>query len=91
MAEKHASGDAGCCKSPQDGEKNVRHPEMAEPQKILPPSLHIKLALMKSFVKFMDGTGQGFEYLATKFSQSINQSSGLPPLQKRDVRRPASG
>jgi hypothetical protein len=36
------------------GEKNVQHPEMAEWHKILLLHLHIKLGLMKNFVKAMD-------------------------------------
>ena len=32
------------------------------------PPLHIKLGLMKNFVKAMNKTEAGFKYLATKFS-----------------------
>ena len=37
------------------------------PQKIYLPPLHIKLGLMKIFVKAMDRDGDGFKYLQTKF------------------------
>jgi len=49
------------------GEKNVVNPPLALPEKIYPPPLHIKLGLMKNFVKGMDKTGRGFEYVWNKF------------------------
>lgn len=49
------------------GEKNVQHPSLAEADKILLPPLHIKLGLIKNFVKAMDRSGAGFKYLAEKF------------------------
>ena len=51
------------------GEKNVKHPQLVEPSKILLPPLHIKLGLMKNFVKVKDKTGAGFMYLSRKFSR----------------------
>ena len=36
------------------------------PEKMFLPLLHIKLGLMKNFVKGMDKTGRGFEYLSNK-------------------------
>jgi hypothetical protein len=47
--------------------ENVQHLALAEWHKILLPSLHIKLGLMKNFVKAMDWTGSAFKYLAEKF------------------------
>jgi hypothetical protein len=52
-------------KSLKVGEKNVQHPALAEWYKILP--LHIRLGLMKNFVKAVDRTGSAFKYLAEKF------------------------
>jgi len=49
--------------------KNVQHPALAEWHKILLLPLHIKLGLMKNFVKAMDQTGSVFKYLAEKFPQ----------------------
>jgi hypothetical protein len=46
---------------------NVQHPALAEWHKILLPPLHIKLGLMKNFVKAMDRTGPAFKNLAEKF------------------------
>ena len=48
-------------------EKNVQQPALAEWHKILLPPLHIKLGLVKNFVKAMDRTGSAFKYLAEKF------------------------
>ncbi|CAK8697066.1 unnamed protein product [Clavelina lepadiformis] len=49
------------------GEKNVLHPPLVESNKILLPPLHIKLGLVKNFVKAMDKAGTGFMYLGKKF------------------------
>jgi hypothetical protein len=49
------------------GKKNVLHPALAEQHGILLPPLHIKLGLMKNFVKAIDRTGSAFKYLAEKF------------------------
>jgi len=49
------------------GKKNVQHTSLAERHGILLPSLHIKLGLMKNFVKAMDRPGSAFKYLAEKF------------------------
>jgi hypothetical protein len=46
---------------------NVQHSALAEWHKILLPLLHIKLGLMKNFVKAMDRTGPAFKYPAEKF------------------------
>jgi len=54
-------------KSLKVGEKNVQHRALAEWHKILLPPQHIKLGLMKNFVKAMDWTGSAFKYLAEKF------------------------
>ena len=49
------------------GEKNVKNPPLLESSKILLPPLHIKLCLMRNFVKAMDKTGSGFMCLSIKF------------------------
>jgi len=54
------------------GEKNVVNPPIVLPEKIFLPSLHIKLVLMENFVKGMDKTGHGFEYLRNKFPNVID-------------------
>jgi len=50
-------------------EKNVQHPALAEWHTILLPPLHIKLGLMKTFVKAVNRNGSAFKYLAEKFPQ----------------------
>jgi len=50
-------------------EKNVQHPALAEWHKILLPPLHMKLGVMKNFIKAMDRTRLAFKYLAEKFPQ----------------------
>jgi len=47
------------------GEKNVNPLVLLE--KICPRPLHVKLGLMKNFVKGMDKTGRGFECVRNKF------------------------
>jgi len=49
------------------GEKNVVNPSLVLPVKIYLPPLRIKLDLMKNFVKGVDKTGRGFEYVRNKF------------------------
>jgi len=49
------------------GEKNVGNPPLVLPEKIYLLPLHIKLGLMKNFVKSMDKTGRGFKYVRNKF------------------------
>ena len=53
--------------SPQPGAKNVVHMPLVESNKIVLPPLHIKLGLMKNFVKAMDRDGPAFRYLSEKF------------------------
>ena len=53
--------------SPQPGTKNVMHMPPVESNKIVLPPLHIKLGLMKNFVKAIDRDGPAFRYLHEKF------------------------
>ncbi|GBN16258.1 hypothetical protein AVEN_117115-1 [Araneus ventricosus] len=47
--------------------KNEENEPLVASEKILLPPLHIKLGLMKNFVKAMDCGGSGFQYLRLKF------------------------
>ncbi|GBM86134.1 hypothetical protein AVEN_75408-1 [Araneus ventricosus] len=47
--------------------ENVVHDPLVPNQNIYLPPFHIKLGLMKQFVKAMDKTGDGFNFLKTKF------------------------
>ncbi|KAF2358194.1 hypothetical protein FHG87_011047 [Trinorchestia longiramus] len=49
------------------GQKNVKHDALGNPKNVYLPPLHIKLGLMKNFVKGMDNTTLGFLYLKQKF------------------------
>src|SRR5215831_18672907 len=51
----------------EPGHKNVKHHSLVESSRILLPPLHIKLGLMKNFVKAMDRNGTAFLYLRQKF------------------------
>jgi len=48
-------------------EKNVVSPPLVFPEKIYLLPLHINLGLMENFVKGMDKTGLGLEYVRDKF------------------------
>ncbi|GBL75908.1 hypothetical protein AVEN_234247-1 [Araneus ventricosus] len=54
-------------KVPHTGVKNVENEPLVASEKILLLPLHIKLGLMKNFVKAMDCGGSGFQYLRLKF------------------------
>ena len=51
------------------GEKNVINEPLVEREKIIFPPLHIKLGLMKQFVKALDKNGACFTYIVDKFPQ----------------------
>ena len=53
----------------EPGSHNVQARPLVEPNKILLPPLHIKLELMKNFVKAMDREGREFTFLQHKFSR----------------------
>ena len=54
------------------GEKNVVNPPLGLPEKIYLPPLQIKLGVIKNFVKGMDKTGRGFEYVRNKFPNACD-------------------
>ena len=50
------------------GVKNIQHTPLVNPEKVLLPPLHIKLGLMKNFVKAMaKQNSNGFKFLCKKF------------------------
>ncbi|GFX76801.1 uncharacterized protein TNCV_1952421 [Trichonephila clavipes] len=49
------------------GVKNVERQSLVDPKKILFPPLHIKLELMKQFVKALDKKGECFKYICGQF------------------------
>ena len=49
------------------GEKNVQTYPLVERSKIILPLLHVKLGIMKQFVKALNQNGDSFKYIGTKF------------------------
>lgn len=49
------------------GEKNVINTTLVPPEKVLLPPLHIKLGLIKQFVKSLQKDGDCFRYICSKF------------------------
>ena len=49
------------------GEHNIINPPLIDKNKIIFPPLHIKLGLMKQFVKALDKHGSCFEYISHVF------------------------
>lgn len=49
------------------GEKNIKFKALVRQEKILMPPLHIKLGLIKQFVKALDPSSEAFKYLQTIF------------------------
>ena len=66
---------------------DVSCPYLVEHKNILMPTLHIKLELMKSFVKKLDKEDKSFKYLTERFSQisSAKLKEGVfiePPIRE---------
>lgn len=55
-------------KSLTPGEKNIIYEPLVDPKNIVFPPLHIKLGLMKQFVKAIDHSGDCFSYICSTFS-----------------------
>ena len=49
------------------GTQNVKHYPLVDSEKILLPSLHIKLGLVKQFIKAMNKDGDGFQHISALF------------------------
>ncbi|XP_069677190.1 activating signal cointegrator 1 complex subunit 1 isoform X2 [Periplaneta americana] len=71
------------------GEHNIKYPLLVQREKVLLPSLHKKLGLMKNFVNALDKSGEALQYLKTLFSKTndVNLKEGifvcpLFPVQK---------
>jgi hypothetical protein len=69
------------------GLHNVLHEPLVSSEKILLPPLHIKLGLMKNFVKALPKGGAALNYLRTKFPQvsenKINEGVFIGPQIKK--------
>lgn len=51
------------------GDKNILRTNLVDPKNILLPPLHIKLGLMKQFIKALDKNKNCFQYICKKFPQ----------------------
>ena len=49
------------------GTQNAKHDPLVDSEKILMPPLHIKLGLVKQFVKAMNKDGNGFQHISALF------------------------
>lgn len=49
------------------GEFNIKETALIDPERVLLPPLHIKLGLMKQFVRALNPNSQSFEYIKEKF------------------------
>lgn len=54
------------------GAKNVSNEPLVDPNDIVIPPFHVKLGLMKNYVKAMDQRGNGFLHLKEKFTYISN-------------------
>ncbi|GBN04543.1 hypothetical protein AVEN_205689-1 [Araneus ventricosus] len=74
------------------GVKNEENEPLFASEKILLPPLHIKLGLMKNFVKAMDYGGSGFQYLRLKFPKvsetKIKEGIFVGPLFRQLMKDP---
>jgi hypothetical protein len=75
-------------KSLEPGIMNVKNQPLVEPSKILLPSMHLKLGLMKIFVKAMNQEAAAFTYLREMFPKlseaKLKESFSIGP-QIRDL------
>jgi hypothetical protein len=63
----YSKKDLPARKSLEPGIMNVKNQPLVEPSKILLPFMHLKLGLMKNFVKVMNQEAAAFTYLREKF------------------------
>jgi hypothetical protein len=67
--------------------KDILRKSLVDPKKILLPPLHIKLAIMKQFVKALPKTGNCFKYLCKKLlhlsEAKLNEGTFIDP----DIRK----
>ena len=54
-------------KSLTPGYRNILHPDLVDRSNVILPPLHIKLSLMKQFVKALNKEGACFKYIQEKF------------------------
>ena len=74
-------------------EKNVVAQPLVDPKDVLLPPLHIKLGLMKNFVKGMNQEGRAFKYIREKFPKlsdaKVKEGIFVGPQIRELVKDPA--
>ena len=68
------------------GDKNVIHNQFVPHEKIIFPPLHVKLGLMKQFVRALDKTGQCFQYILSAFPGLSNEKLKAGIFDGRQIR-----
>lgn len=74
-------------KADKVGELNVQNTPLVKKEKVILPPLHIKLGIMKAFVKGMDQDGEGFMYLKEKFPGLSNEKIKEGVFVGPDIRK----
>ena len=69
------------------GERNVIHEPLIDRNKVIFPPLHIKLGLMKQFVKALDKEGQCFKYLRDSFPKLSDEKVKGGIFDGPDIRK----
>ena len=69
------------------GEPNVIHEPLINRNKVIFPPLHIKLGLMKQFVKALDKEGQCFKYLRQSFPSLSDEKVKQGIFNGPDIRK----
>ncbi|GFY79637.1 uncharacterized protein TNIN_112911 [Trichonephila inaurata madagascariensis] len=77
----------------KSGERNVPNNPLVNPNDILLLRLHIKLKLMKNFVKSINKDGEAFQHLGSKFSRlsdaKIKEGIFMGPQIRKIMKEPA--
>ena len=56
------------------GRYNCSHLPLVDPQKVFLPPLHLKLGLIKNFIKAMDKKGTGFQFILKKLGNIVSEA-----------------
>lgn len=69
------------------GAKNILHEKLIEPNMILLPPLHIKLGLMKQFIKALDKDGNCYKYICETFPRVSGEKLKAGVFDGPQIRR----
>ena len=68
-------------------DKNVIHVQFVPREKIMFPPLHIKLGIIKQFIKALDKTGQCFQHISSVFPALSNEKLKAGILDGPQIRK----